>query len=215
MSSVFSLTLIGLESCYHANLELALGFFAGGDVGGELGGLAAGDAERIPFAGFGGGHVFGGEDDLSDVHGIVGELAVDGLHDRVRFVADHHFAAEIAFLERFERVEDVLPAGTPDGHELFARFRSVFEFGVAIAIGFFAVGGEKVAPARAHVADHVLDDDGDGVGFRIERGEKIFVGALIHGALGKCFVVAKEREGILDVERRKFVWHRWIVEERG
>src|SRR5579872_805367 len=98
--------------CPYAWCELALGFFAGGDVGGELGGLAAGDAERIPFAGFGGGHVFGGEDDLSDVHGIVCELAVDGLHDRVRFVADHHFAAEIAFLERFERVEDVLPAGT-------------------------------------------------------------------------------------------------------
>ena len=79
--------------------DLALGFFAGGDVGGELGGLAAGNAERLPFAGFGGGHMFCGEDDLSDVHGIVGDLAVDGLHDGVRFVADHHLASDIAFNE--------------------------------------------------------------------------------------------------------------------
>ena len=99
----------------------------------------------------------------------------------------------------------------PHGHELFARFWSVLEFGVAIAIGLFAVGGQEIAPPRAHVANHVLDDDGDGVGFGIERGEKIFVGTLVHGALGERFVVAKKSEGILDVERRKFVWHRWIV----
>src|ERR1700722_3202213 len=100
MSSVFSLAAIGLKPCYHATFELALGFFAGGDVGGELGGLAAGDAQRLPFAGVGGGHVFGGEDDLSDVHGIVGDLAVDGLHDGVRFVADHHLTTDVTFNER-------------------------------------------------------------------------------------------------------------------
>jgi hypothetical protein len=182
-------------------LVSALGFFAGGDVGGELGGLAAGDAERLPFAGFGGCHVFGGEDNLSDVHRVVGDLAVYRLHDGVRFGANQHLAADIAFIERLERIENIFPAGAPHGHELFAGFRSVFEFGVAIAIGFFAVGDEKIAPARAHVAYHVLDDDGDGVGFGVEGDEEMLVGALLHGALSKFFILAEDREGVLDVGR--------------
>jgi hypothetical protein len=190
---------------------LALGFFAGGDVGGELGGLAAGDAEGLPLAGFGSGHVFCGEDDLADVHGIVRDLAIDGLHDGVRFVADHHFAADVALHESFKRVENIFPTGTPHGHQLFAGFRCVFEFGVAIAIRFLAVGRHEIAPARAHVANHMLDDDGDGVGLGIECGEKIFVGALLHGALGEFFILAEESERVLNVGRRKLVWHRRIL----
>ena len=37
------------------------------------------------------------------------------------------------------------------------------EFGVAVARGFFAVGGEEVAPAGEEVAGEVLDDRGDGI----------------------------------------------------
>ena len=116
--------------------------------------------------------------------------------------------------ERLERVENIFPAGAPHGHQLFARFRRVFEFGVAIAIGLFAVGGEEIAPARAHVADHVLDDDGDGIGFGVERDEEIFVGALLDGAFGEFFIVAKEGERVLNVGRRKFVWHKRIFRQR-
>jgi hypothetical protein len=193
------------------SLVSALGSFAGGDVGGELGGVAARDAEGLPLAGFGGGHVFCGEDDLADVHGVVGDLAVDRLHDGVRLGADQDGAREIGVGEGLDRVENVLPAGAPHGHQLFAGFGSVFELGVAIAVGLFTIGGEEIAPARAHVADHVFDDDGDGVRVGIEGGEEMFVGALVHGALGELFVLAEEGERILNVGRGKFVWHMGIL----
>jgi hypothetical protein len=202
MSSVFSFAVIGLS---------ALGFFAGSDVGGELGGLAARDAERLPLAGLGGGHVLGGENDLADVHGIVGDLPIDGLHDGVRLGANQHLAADVAFHERFEGVENIFPASAPHGHEFIAGLRSVFELGVAIAVRLFAVGGEKIAPARAHVADHMFDDHGDGVGLRIERDEQMFVGTLLHGTLGESFVLAEDGERVLNVGRGKCVWHLWIV----
>ena len=51
----------------------------------ELGGAVAGDAERLPAVV---SEVFGEQDDLTDVMGVVSYLAVYGLHDRMRFVSD-------------------------------------------------------------------------------------------------------------------------------
>jgi hypothetical protein len=84
----------------------------------------------------------------------------------------------------------------PSSHKLqesLAGGGRIREFGVAVAVGLFAVGGEEVGPARAHVARHVLYDDGDGIGFAVERGEKLFVGCLVDCALGQGFVVAEQR----------------------
>jgi hypothetical protein len=53
--------------------------------------------------------------------------------------------------------------------------RLQFELRVAMAVRLFAVRGEEVAPARAHVARHVFHDDGDAVGFLVRRVEEIAV----------------------------------------
>ena len=79
--------------------------------------------------------------DLAYVVGIVGYLAIDGLHDGVRFAADQDFAGKIGIGERGESVKNISPTGFPLGDELIAGRGWRFEFGVAIAVGLFAVGG--------------------------------------------------------------------------
>ena len=56
----------------------------------ELGGAVAGDAERLPAVV---SEVFGEQDDLTDVMGVVSYLAVYGLHDGVGFAANGNGAA--------------------------------------------------------------------------------------------------------------------------
>ena len=45
----------------------------------------------------------------------------------------------------------------------------------------------------------MLDDDGNGVGFWIRRGQKRFVQRLLDGSLAEYLVVAENVDGILDV----------------
>jgi len=75
-----------------------------------------------------------------------------------------------------ERIEEKLPAALPEFHQFSSSLRRLFEFSVAVAVRLFAVGRQKIFPARTHVAGHVFHDDGDAVGFFVERGEKSFVG---------------------------------------
>src|SRR6267378_2867722 len=77
-----------------APLILALRGLAGSDSGIEVGGLFAGDGDGGPLAGPG-GEMFGEKGDLAGVVGIVGDLAIDRLHDRVRFGADGDGAGHI------------------------------------------------------------------------------------------------------------------------
>src|SRR5579863_9957620 len=62
--------------------------------------------------------VLGQQDDLADVRGVMSELAVDGLHDRVRFSANGDGAAEVGFGQRFEGGEDMRPTLLPHLHEV-------------------------------------------------------------------------------------------------
>jgi 20S proteasome alpha/beta subunit len=54
----------------------------------------------------------------------------------------------------------------------------------------------------------VLHDDGDGVRFRVERGEQTLVGALLHGALAQLLVITEEADGVLQVGSRELVRHK-------
>ena len=110
-----------------------------------------------------GGEVLGQKHDLADVVGIVSHLAIDGLGDGVGFVADQDCAAEVGVGERGRGRRRHISSRLPIGRELGAGCGGRFEFGVAIAVGLLAVGGEEIGPAGAHVADHMFDDDGDGI----------------------------------------------------
>jgi len=138
---------------------------------------------------------------------VMSQLAIDGLHDGVRFATDGDGAAEIGVGKRLDGGEDTVPACFPFCEKRFARGGRIDEFAVAVARGLFTVGGEEIGKSGAHVADHVLDDDGDGVGLWIEDREELFVADLLHGALGELLVVAEERERVGDVGGCEFERH--------
>ena len=159
--------------------------------------------------------MFGQEYDLADVIGIVGYLAIDRLHDGVGFVADEDFAAEVGVGERGDGVEEVCPAGFPLGNELVARCGWRFEFSVAIAVGLFAVGGEEIGPAGAHVAVEVLDDDGDGIRFFVEGDTQRLVGSLGDGAFAEVLVIVEQADRVGKVRICEFVRHGGILHRFG
>jgi hypothetical protein len=49
------------------------------------------------------------------------------------------------------------------------------ELAIPVAVGFFAIRSEEIGPARAHVPRHVLHDESDAVGFRIEDGKDLLL----------------------------------------
>ena len=92
--------------------------------------------------------MLGEENNLTDVVGIVGHLPIDGLQYGVRLTSNRHRAHEVFRLERLRRRENLCPALFPPAHDLVSRSSRVhFEFLIAVAIGFFAVGRKKVGKA--------------------------------------------------------------------
>src|ERR1700688_2314222 len=76
------------------------------DSGVEFRGFAARDRQCIPIRP---GEMFGEEDDLPDVVGIMRQLTVNGLHDGVRLGANVCGAGEIGVRERGQCVKGELP----------------------------------------------------------------------------------------------------------
>src|SRR6267142_6666458 len=109
----------------------------------------------------------------------------------MRLGANGYPARYIRVAQWLERVEEKLPPCLPELHQLRASLGRFFEFGVAVAVRLFAVAGQKIFPARAHVAGHMFHDDGDAIGFFVKRGEKSFVGTLRERALDEFLVIAK------------------------
>src|SRR3954467_11509919 len=86
-----------------------------------LGGLAAGDAQRLPLAA---AQVLGQQDDLADVVGVVRVGAVQRLDDGVWLSANRNRAREIFRLQGLERSEDDAPALFPFAHQFLAGWAS-------------------------------------------------------------------------------------------
>ena len=167
-------------------------------------GLPARDAQRLPVGGL---EVLGEEDDLADVLAVVRELSVDGLDDGVRLAADDDVAHQVVGPQLRERVEEEAPAGLPvllDGAAVFALDK---EFGVASAVGLLAVARQEVGPARAHVAGHVLHDEGDAVRLRVYRAEEFFVADLRGGLVRELLEAAELRRDVFDVVLCERVGH--------
>ena len=66
--------------------------------------------------------MLGHKDDLAGVIGVVANLAVSGLHDRVDFPPDRDFTLEIGVRERLKGVKDRLPSVIPNPHQLRPGF---------------------------------------------------------------------------------------------
>src|ERR1039458_8537623 len=155
-----------------------------------------GDAQRTPLAVL---VVFGKQHDLSHVARVVRDLAADGLHHGVGFAADRDAAAEVCVRQRLERAEHAIPARLPKRHQHLAGGRRLLELGVAMAVRLLSIGGQEVRPARAHVAGHVLNNDGNRICFGVERGEKLLVGDLRHSAFGELLVLAEQGQRFFQV----------------
>lgn len=147
--------------------------------------------------------------------GIVSYLAIDGLHDGMGFAADQDFAAEVGVGERGEGVEETFPAGFPLGEELVAGCSGGFEFGVAAAVGLFAVGGEEVRPAGAHISVEMFDDDGDGIRLSIKGDGQRLVRSLRDGAFAEVFVIAEQAGSVEEVGVCELVRHAGILHRLG
>src|SRR2546430_12771386 len=90
--------------------QSSLGLFARGDIGVERGGLFARNGERSPRIG---AQVFREEDDLPDVVGIMSDLAIDRLHNGMRFAANVNSFCEVGVGERLKRAEGTVPTRVP------------------------------------------------------------------------------------------------------
>src|ERR1700721_515246 len=88
----------------------ALRSFSRGDVGVKFRGFAARDGQGIPIRS---GQMFGKKHDLSNVVGVMRQLAMDRLHYRMRLTADISGAREISVRQRGHRVKRELPARFP------------------------------------------------------------------------------------------------------
>src|ERR1700675_2946701 len=100
------------------------------------------------------------EYDLPSVLRIVRDLTVDRLHHRMWLVADRDGAHHILGLERLDGGKDAIPSFFPPLHHIRASGSwAQLKFAVAKTVGLFAIGGEEVGEARAHIAREVFDQD--------------------------------------------------------
>src|SRR3979411_861878 len=110
--------------------------------GGKFFRPSARNAQRLPFAR---SKMFGQENDLSGVLGIVRDLPIDSLHDRMGLAANRDPAHDGLGRERSDGREQPRPAFFPPAHNIRPRCRrGHFEFPVAVAVWLFAIGGQKV-----------------------------------------------------------------------
>src|ERR1700690_653277 len=100
--------------------------------------LVSRHAQRSPFAGR---VVFGQENDLSAVVGVVRDLAVDGLHHRMRLAANGDGGSDVSVGKRRERIEYFLPAVIPDSHQIGASGGRIRKFGVPTSGGGLSPAG--------------------------------------------------------------------------
>jgi len=83
--------------------------------------------------------------DLSHVIRIVGHLAVDRLHHRMRFSANGDGLGQIRVAQTFQRGKKTFPAGVPGIQNFHAILGWLVKFRIAIAIWFLAIGSRPYA----------------------------------------------------------------------
>ena len=147
------------------------------------------------------------QNDLADMIGVMGQLAVDRLNDSMSLAPYRYGAREIARPEPFDIVKKRLPARFPELHQAVSGVTDQFELRVAVAVGLFAIRGQKVAPAGMQVTGNMFDNDRYGICLRVDQGKEMFIVELRDGPLGKLFVAAKGLEGVSVIVRNNFLQH--------
>src|SRR5438067_2122947 len=176
-----------------------------GHFGNVLGRFAARYAERFPLSA---ANVLSQQDNLPHVVRVVRDLAMNGLQHGMRLVANGHHASQVLRLQRRDGVEDIFPSRLPPAHELGTRGpRLQDKFLVSIAVGLFAVAGEEIQEARAHVARQMLDQNGYTVGLIIELQKKIFIVQLRESGFRQALVTAQAAQSFLDISGANLVVH--------
>src|ERR1700733_4539209 len=176
--------------------------------------LSPRDAEAFPFAG---AQMFGQKHDLASVIGIVRDLPIDCLQDGVRFIPDGYGVHYVFRREGVDCGKDAIPSFFPQFHHVGSGGRAgPFEFLVAETIGLFAVCGEEIGETRTHVARHVLDEDGNRVGLRVDGDEEIFIFQLRHCRFRQALIAAHLAASFFEIVSccglRYFggLLHRWL-----
>ncbi len=81
---------------------------------------------------------------------------------------------------------------------------------ITMAVRFLPVRCQKIRPARKHVADHVLDDDGNTVGFFVEGRKNSSSADLPERAFGQFPVATESQDGIFQIMFGKRSFHKSV-----
>ena len=127
--------------------------------------------------------MFGKQNDLADMIGVVRQLPIDRFDHRVRLTADRHRSGKIFLGQPADFIEQRLPAVVPRLHQQVACVVDQFKLGVAMAIGLLTIRRKKVGPSRTEVSGDVPDDQRDRVRLFVDRREKRFIRNLLDRTL--------------------------------
>ena|GEM_PF-3660201 len=150
--------------------------------------------------------MFGEENDLAYVMGVVCNLSYNSLRYRMSFATDGDGARQVSILEWLKSGKDALPSGFPQLRDLGPGGRRRFKLGIPVAIRLFTVACQEIRPTRTHISRKVFHNNGDRIGLRIERLGELGFRHLRDGCFPKRFISAEFGEA--GFETRRLVWHR-------
>ena len=155
--------------------------------------------------------MLGEKSNLPNVIGIVSQLPVDRLNNRVCLATNQNSFFRVRGLQGLERREEASPGAFPVIPKLGAgSTRLDHELQVTIPVRLFAIRGQEVGPAREHIPRDVLHDDSNAVGFGIENNEVLII--LAARALSPlAFVSAKGGDGVVEIMLRERLVHDNVV----
>jgi len=163
----------------------------------EFSGIALGNAQGLPLAVL---EMFRQNDNLAAVIGVMRNLSIDGLQNRMRFTTNRNCAAQVRVCECIQRGKQTLPTVFPHLQQRGASGRRLDEFRVPLAAGLLSIRCQEIRPTRPHIAGRVFHHDGDRVRILIQQGIQLLVRDLRNRAIGQLLVVAKQRLDVLKIE---------------
>ena len=135
--------------------------------------------------------------DLSDMVGVVGQLAIDSIDGQQWFVAYVDGTQQVVCGQAAQGAQQAVPSLIPLFDQLVAgrMFSLQAEFGLSVPVRFFSVFRQEIGPSADHIATEVPDNDGDAIGGFIGGVMEIFFLQLHKGAFSQHFVGGQAFDG--------------------